>query len=353
MGIYFCCIILTMIAFKLFNYKKALKISFVILAVVAALRKYTVGVDTDQFYRMFTYIGANTSWNYRIARYEPGYFYLCKLLFLLCRDGQILIVVTSLFINYSAYRFIKENSPGYYSSTLLYIFMNIYFSNMNVMRQAVASSILLLGFRCLKEKRYWEYLVYVAIATMFHKVSVAAVLIVVFMVLPDRKLTYILEVFLAVISFVLGKRFFFLLSAVFGHSGYADSEFGVSNYFGSLIAAGEILLVAGLLLFLAFIKKRDAEKLQGDKLFIVICLLYIWFSFLVVRMNIFNRIAELFAVYTVVLFPKLLEYVDARNHRNYKIMCVFVRVVYFTSFVVINYFRPEWYGVVPYQFFWR
>ena len=352
MGIYLICIVLVIVLFKLINHEKALKISFVILAVVASLRKYTVGVDTSQFYHMFTNIGSNPSWDYTVTRYEPGFFYLCKLLFLMCKDGQILIVVTSIFITYSAYKFIKENSPKYYYSTILYICMNIYFSNMNVMRQALASAILLFGYKCLKEKKYLKYLIYIVVAMSFHAVSVAAVLIVIFMLLPNRKLSYCIEILLAVVTFVFGNRFFSMLSSIFGYSGYAESEFGASNYFGSLIAACEVLVVAGTLLFLAFYKKKSAEKLLENKLLVVICLLYIWFSFLVVKMNIFNRISGLFAVYSVVLFPKLLEYVDARNHRSYKIMCVFVPMVYFSSFIVINLLRPEWYGVIPYAFFW-
>lgn len=354
MVIYLACIVLIVFAFRCLNSQKALKISFLMLAVIAALRKYTVGVDTYQFYRMFTYIGAVPSWDYQVTRYEPGFFYLCKLLYMVCKDGQILIIVSSIFINYAAYRFIKENSNGCCYSTILYVCMNIFFSNMNVMRQAIASSILILGFNLLKEKKYFRYIIVVLIATAFHKVAIAALLIVIFMVLPDKKFTYCLEVVLAVVTFIFGRKFFFLLSRFFGHTGYADSEFGVSNYFGSLIAACEVLVVAGVLMALAFNGSgKYAEKFIENKLLIVICVLYIWFSFLVVRMNIFNRIAGLFSIYSVVLFPKLLGYLKERNSNNYKVMSLAVPGIYFASFIVINIMRPEWYGVIPYTFFWN
>ena len=115
MLIYLILIFAILLVFTIFKKKnKALLISFVLMTLVASLRKYTVGVDTKQFYKAFLLIIADSSWNYSNFRYEPGFYYLCKIIGLITSNAQVLIVVTSIFINLSMYKFIKNNSSDYF-----------------------------------------------------------------------------------------------------------------------------------------------------------------------------------------------------------------------------------------------
>lgn len=357
MIIYFLLLILVLIFFTLSkDKKKALLLSFVCVATVASLRKYTVGIDTTQFYNAFTKIAADKTWNYTNFRYELGFYYLCKLLSCIWNDGQILIIFTSIFINFSVFKFIKNNSPDYCLSTILYIIMNVFFSNMNIMRQAIAVAIILLGFEFLKEKKYVKYIITVLIASLFHTVSFATILLLVFSLLPKKKIIYELEVIVAIMTFLFYNQFFKLLTLGFGYEGYAISKFGESNYFGSLLGALESLFI---IIFLAITssskKKNEVEKTEDYvfRLLIISGILYLWFSFLVMRMNIFNRISSLYISYNLILIPYILEKTKINMKDNYQI-CKFVCLgIYSLSFLIISILRPEWHGAIPYLFFWQ
>ena len=353
MFIYLLLLMIIFIIFKISkNKNRALVFSFLLIAIVASLRKYTVGVDTKQFYDMFDYIHNDLSWNYHNFRYEPGFYYLCKLLSKISSNAQILIIVSSVFINFSVYRFIKNNSPDFQLSTILYIIMLFFFSTMNIMRQALALSILLYGFDFLKEKKYFKYIITVFIAGLFHTVSFAGLLLLFFSILPNKKIVYIIEIFLAAITFIFYEQFFKLLTFGFGYESYATSKYGVSNYFGALIAAIEILLII-IFLVLASYKKGKKINSSSMKLLTITSILYIWFEFLVVRMNIFNRVAGLFGIYTIIFIPLLLEHMKEYNKDNYFISKSICCILLFASFLIISIFRPEWHGVIPYEFFWN
>lgn len=331
--------------------RKALLISFCFITLLASIRKYTVGVDTQQFYRAFSKINIDKTWNFRNFRYEPGFYYFCKIVGRFVSNAQVLIILTSVFINASVYRFIKNNSKDYFLSTILYLLAFCYFSNMNIMRQAIAVAILLYGFEFLKEKKYIKYIITILIASMFHTVAFACSLLLFFYMLPNKKAVYFIEVLIAILTFIFYKQFFEILSLRFGYEGYAKSRFAVSNYFGSLLLAMENLLIILFLLFSSYSKKIPYEE-KNLKLYIVAEILYLWFSFLVVRMNIFNRISSLYSIYVIIIIPFILEHMKKVNKSNYRIAYSVILCVYFLSFSIICTLRPEWHRAIPYMFFW-
>lgn len=353
MYFYLFIIFLIIIIFGLFKNKNhALIVSFFLLTLVSALRKYTVGVDTAQFCKAFLNIGRDTSWNYTNFRYEPGFYYLSKILYSLFKSPQSLIIVSSIFINYSVYNLIKKNSKDYFFSTLLFINMNIFFSYMNVMRAAIAVAILLYGYKYIKERIYVKYLIVVLIAFLFHKAAIGSLFLVVFMMLPRKKSSYLVIIATAIATFVLYKPFFGIISSLLGYSDYANGSFGIGNTFAAVLRFLETLVTIVTLSIIANIKERGKTDKDIYVLF-VIALIYLWFQFLSIKMIIFNRVYGLYDIYLIIFIPMLLGIIKEKNHNNYKFLKLFIICLYFPSFLVISHFRPEWFGVIPYTFFWN
>ena len=124
-----------------------LTIVFIILAIVASLRAYTVGVDTEQYCIAFDKISEMTIEQAKEdTRYETGFVVLCKILSYVYDNYQILIIVTSIFIMYAVIRFIYEESNDCILSLLLFVLLNCYAMYMSMMRQAIAIGIILLGY---------------------------------------------------------------------------------------------------------------------------------------------------------------------------------------------------------------
>ncbi len=341
------------------SHKICLLISFVILTLIAALRDYSVGVDSTQYYNAYINIG-NLGWgDYNSQRYQIGFFYLIKILNLISSSPQLLFIVTSVFINVSVYHFIKKYSSNYFLSTVLYVLMFMYFSNMNVMREALSIAVVLFGFGYLVRKKYIRYLICILIGSLFHTVAFVALLLLVGAMLPRSKWVYCILFILMVVLFVFYAEFFDVLASIFGYEGYKDSQFGVSNYFGSLLSFVENGVVIGILCFFAFAKRgfttritlEQTKKARTANVTLLAGVLWLLFLLLVVRMNIFNRLSGFYEIYAIVLIPELLGFVRKRSEQNYTILTIGIIVIYFAAFLIISIFRPEWYGCIPYKFF--
>ena len=353
MHVYIILLIFTILLFVVCKNKKtALCLSFILITLIAALRKYSVGIDTASFYNAFERIANSKSWNYLDFRFEPGFYYLCKILSLISKNPQILIVFTSIFINVSVYHFIRKYSSNTFMSTILYILMNVFFSYMNVMREALAITILLYGFEFLLDKKYIKYIFFVIIASFFHTAAFASIIALIYFVLPPKRISYFVEILIAIITYIFYASFFNILSSTFGYSNYANGVFGMSNYFGALIVFLENIIIFSILFLFASGKEKVDFNKRKMEVLTVITIVYLWFEFLTLRMVIFNRIYGLFIIYSIITIPELLNIIKKKNIFNYKVLLFVVFGVFFSSFIVIGALRPEWYGAIPYYFYW-
>lgn len=333
-----------------FNKNKGLIIIFICLFLVSAFRNYSVGVDTIQYYQYYTIIGNYSGWDYSHFRYEPGFFYLCKVLFIITSEPQMLLIITSAFINFSVYYFIRKNSENYYLSALIYIIFNIYFSTMNTMREWLAISFILLAFSFLVNRKYLVFSLFILFAVCFHNAAWASLLLLPAAIFRKKKVLYLLLVIGAFIIFIFYASFYEYISKLFGYSDY-NEKFTTSNYYGALLVFVEsfvILLVIYLYLFLngCFTSIIENEK---SSLLLSCSIIYLCFLAAVMRVNLFNRISGFFEIFIIITIPNLLTKVN--NYRDRIILESIAIVIMLISFFVIGYSRPEWLGCIPYQLF--
>lgn len=359
MFLYLFLIFIIIILFSFLKKKQALFISFTLLAFFAGIRKYTVGIDTQQFYDAFTAIGESEDWTFSQFRYEYGFSFLCKVLYLIFRDPQSLIFLSSIFINFSVCVFIKNNSKDYFLSTLLYIFLNYYFNYMNIMRQAIGISIMLLFFRFLRERKYLLYLLGIIIGFLFHMTVIAGLLLIFVKMFSKYRYFNLVIIFCGLIGFVFYKEIFLLGASLLGdyYVAYINSEFAASNYFGSLLLFLEYLAIVGSCIYL-FCKTRKENRSVNSKYLVSISLVILCCFAMVMRMNIFNRISSIFEIYLIIFVPNILEnYLSPKGvtitrntllYSNVKYFCISLTFLFFLG---INILRPEWYGTIPYEFF--
>ncbi len=354
MVIYLFVLFLIVLIFKSIRHqKRALFISFIILALLSSLRKYTVGVDTLQFYNNYINIGSIESWDYSLFRFEPGFFYLCRILNIFSKNPQTLIIVSSVFINFSVYRFIKKHSKNYFYSFLIYFLFNIYFSSMNTLREWLAISILLFAYDFLIDKSYFKYCILLIASIMFHNAAWAGLLMIPLVMFGEKKYTYQIIVISSIVLFVLYGQFYDFISTIFGYQDYT-SKFLESNYFGSVLVFLESLII--LLAYYVYVfKYYRFSYLKDDKEFYLllgVSLIYLCFLAMVIRMNIFNRISGVYEIFLLIIIPKMADVIKMRNKRKAQLIYMFTVCTIFVSFLVLNLLRPEWLGCIPYEFFW-
>lgn len=325
--------------------------SFIVLSIVACFRDYSVGYDTGQYVTAFQKSSSLTLLTLSTLRYEYGFSLLCVLLNKISSNPQILLITTSIFINYSILRFIYKNSDNKLLSVLLYILLNTYFFYTSAMRQAIAISIILLGFDNVQSEKYVKFILYVLVASFFHQSAFLSLLFIFFKKKRYNK-TFIYELLIMfVFFFIFGKNIFDVLSKLSPRLGeYSMSQFNVENYFGALLqfALNFVLFFIGYFIIL----KKDItiliDKKNKNNIYVGIMAGSLLFYLLTMKVSIFNRFSPYFSIFIIIWLPNCLSKLKFSKNRLFlSISIVFVLIIYWG---MINYLRPEWYGMVPYSF---
>jgi len=356
MGIYIILLILLIIIGDILKQNKNLKnkkiyiiISFILLGVISAIRSSSVGADTQQFVNAFMKIEKLTlpnAINTMGYRYEEGFIILCKTLSLITSNPQILIIFTSIFINGAVCIFIYRESKDVVLSIVLYILLNYYFSYMNIMRQALAICIILLGYTYfLKKDKKILFVLSVLLACGFHTTSLLVLAIIFIKDIKYETVHYIATLIVAVLGFLVAPQLFQLASKFLNsYSEYVNSEFYESNYFAAVF----IFLVNLTMLTVSFLSNR--RKNVGLSQLLIMSSITVIVSAIGIRITLIERMANYFNIYNIVLLPNAI----ANNSKKITRKLIYVSVLAFgiAYFLIIMRFRPEWYMVLPYTTFW-
>lgn len=344
------------------NYKKKffLITIFSLIAVFSALRSKNVGMDTEQFFSMYNVIRA-LSWDrLHELRYEWGYMILCKLLSYISTSPQLLIIVSSIFISFSVGRFIYKNSTDVVMSTYIYITFNIWSMYMNVLRQAIAIAIIMIGFEFLKKRKWIIFGLFVLLAMTFHTSAIfVLVLIPCLLKKTFTQKTVQLVTIICIFGFFFFNKIFDLATKLLGvYGSYSSGKYAQENYFGAAL---------GLLLFLILfiiggmckpsesrLRYKDIIHLNIEENFALIALamsIALFCYVLGMRMNILSRMMLYFQYFIMIWLPWGIASIGEQREKT--ILTYSIYVVLLLNFVIINIYRPGWYGIVPYEFYWQ
>lgn len=353
-----------------------LVVTFLFLTILSAVRAYSVGNDTRQYYVFFNIIN-KTEWSsYDTLRYEFGYFALNKLCYYISTNPQVLLVITSILIIPAIGYFILKNSDDVVMSTFIYITFNIFAADMSMVRQSIAISFFIIGLEQLKEGKVIRYILIILIASLFHS-SVLFLLLLIF--LPGRKYsyrTYVFTIFLGAIAFFAAEYIYkFIGNYLSVYENYFDSKYNFSNYNASTVEMLKafIILSIGVIYtqqksnnlidigkkssrwLKVKVKKRKCVFLNKpyEKKDFLSYMMSIWFVILmmVIKYNFFNRVAMYFSVFSLIWLPLLIK--SVKNKQQKAILQILILLIPTIYYLVIAYCRPEWHGVVPYISYWK
>lgn len=339
-----------LINFKEIKYRKIITfIIFGVLTIIAALRSVDVGIDTNQYFRNFSVI-ANLDWNQAFStRYEVGFFAFCKILSCISTNPQTIIIGSSLFIVPFVGYFVYKESNNVVLSALVYILLNLYFFNLTGMRQSLAISFIIISFIKYKNKKYFAYILNIILATLFHSSAIVFLTLPIIDKLKYEKRTLLYVLMASIICFLFSNQIFTFMTNILGkYSGYENSVFGVSNYFGALFQSlfySYIFILCHIILT----KKENSNSLKRNQLYLKLVGASAIFEILSMKMQIFSRVAIYFFLFSIILVPISLSCIKSKKNRFYISLVVYVSFVLY--WLIIAIYRPEWNGAIPYSFF--
>lgn len=360
--------------------RKFLLFAFGLLFLVAALRDETVGRDLAGHYAENYRAISGLSWG-SLAQfsdnsgYELGFVFFCKLISLVSSNAQWFIVVVSCIIFGSMARFIYKNSEDVVLSTFLVIFSCVYYMFLTMIRQALAVSIILLGYEILKseKKRYSRYLKYtllVLLATCFHQSAILAIVFIFFDLLDFKKEYIIFTIVGTILFYFYYDDIYSVMLLFMGNSErYAAHISSLREGVGSVDKLGliNIILTFGAFLIgyysLVWHKKKyvkmfcdkltysETLQLQHEQSSMMYASLFAGiFRLLATQMNIMNRVTYYFLPFTLVFYPIAIG--GSRRYR--KIIKNIVFFIYLFYYIIMSIkVADSYYGTVPYLFFWQ
>ncbi len=354
-------------------------IVFTIVILISALRKYTVGKDlAGHYYNTFLRI-RNLPWNValNVTSYEKGYVGFYKIVGAIFNDPQWMIVIHSFFVFGIIGWFIYKNSEDVVLSVSLFILCNIWFMEMTMMRQAMAVSMGLVATEIWKHtewktRRYVLFGLTVLPAVSFHSTGIVIAVFPLFEYLPFKRKSIFWTSLALMIVFVLYDYVYKFMAGIISFTRdykdfYEGTEYGTASI--NLFALYE-LFIAVFCFALAYwimvyrsgsprvtkmenINKIDEDNLVlNDNYLMYMVLLLVMCRMLRLRIYIITRMAYYFIPFIWILYPRAIKNMKGASNRF--IVRVFIYTLFIVIFLIIGYKKAgDYYGTVPYVFFWR
>jgi len=345
-----------------------------VFILLGSLRGWEVGADTPQYVRAFG-LASTYSWNtVFVLRYEKGYTVLIKTLSMLTENPQILLVVTSIF-NFSAIGyFIYKESEDTALSFVFFMELATFSMLLNAMRQALATAVILFGYELFLKKGYrFRYLLTIVLAMSFHNSGIMGVFFFFPRLIPQKYGQYskktlgwilLAGIFVAVAAKAL---FSVLVRVLINYVSYQDSVYASSNYFGSVILAA--MTLGTLMLGMMYLPGKEPEDFLGRGSVYIRPVEVVqpldpvindWFWMVSInfvlnlssmQLLVFDRLRMYFEPFIFLLLPWALSREGNQKTRFIEqSLSVIVLLIYF---IICNVLRPDWTGIIPYQFFWQ
>ena len=356
MILYYFIIYVTIIA-AMFTSEKKKKAQIIalmfFLTLIAGLRHYTIGSDTISYFRSYKqtlYYGVKI---FEHSRFEFGYVLLQYIISRVTSNFNIFLLICTIFMNTSIGIFIYKYSKQPIVSILMFILLRLFFNEMNILREFLAVCIILNSVQYIVDRKIIKFLIVVFIASLFHASALVAVpLYFLYRKEMNFKTKTIIFSATIIIYLFLSNILIYITNKIGMYSNYVENFYG-SNKLASLLS---VLISACIFIFFKFIYKKFKKNLSIKEIkhydFLVnISYITLMLDIIAYRISIFSRLINYYGIFKILVLSNVPTII---NNRYEKYFCnIIVCTLFFISFIIIMYYRPDWYLVTPYRFFWQ
>lgn len=298
---------------KVLNKSLGFNLAVISIIIISSLR-YNIGWDWNAYLEIVypKYYMAN------LNAYEP----LNRVYFYLAAVTRMPIVMYSLFA-ISIYgvigKAIKDNSICLYESLIIYYSL-FYIDSLSILRQMTAVSVVLYGYRYIKEKKILKYLLCCYIASLYHSTAIISIFLY---FIYYQKVTTVM--FMSVICIIF---FTVLLPKVLSALGlYKFTKYLVGGKLAN--SSGNYTRVVYTLLYLYCLLLRPKINREYNG-FLNICTLGIIFPW-ILGGHTGTRLSYYFLIYYVFLLPKCNKRFDIK----YRVVFLIFFYIYFLLLIFV------------------
>ena len=245
-----------------------------------------------------------------------------------------MLFVNAIIIYFGIYNIIKKNSVDKIMSIFLFISMGYFSSSLNVMRQFIALTFVILSYSAFMEKKsFFKITFYCIIAGVFHSTALLCLgAIILYALLESKKVgrSFFLKLLVVVISIGVCFSVDYVFTVLGLDSDYLASGAGFTySIFNLSFLIKIVLLIAGWYI-IKKCKNLDSDEFNTLKFFNFLNIVSCFMNVMAVSFNMFTRLNIYFSIGMIVLIPNIIKYLPIKN----KIM---IKVVVYTGFSVLLY----------------
>lgn len=327
-------------------------LSFVILTFMMGLRsRYTAGADTNLSYIPLFERICTMSMGDVIRLYSGGnditFKISTKIFTYICKDYHIYLLTISIFVVGSVIRFIYRNSNDCFFSIILYCALGYYGISFQLLRHAIALSILLFAYDYLIERKPIKFFGFVIIASLFHISALVFAIAYPLWSVKFKKKQWVVLAIILITSYFFRNQLANVLSILLSDRGRYSAYFS-ENYSRQLNLTGFLVQLTVLLVSVIFIGKDEKDNLLNGLLNMSI--LSVAFMSLVLVIGEFHRISMFFGVYNLLLLPVSFNIYSKKSQGRsillLRFFILFVFIGYFLAFQIDNA------SLSNFSFFW-
>jgi len=293
--------------------------------------------DLASYYRFYDRMAA-TPWSeifVAVARFEPGYVLLNKLMATVMPWPQAIILFEAAFCVYCMARFIYRNSEFVFQAMLYYITLGVMVFQLTGFRQAIAMSLCLVAVDFVSARRPVAFIATIVLAATFHQ---TALVFLVAYPLLHRAPTFTYRLVSAVVI-AIGVMGAGLLTDL----GNQLFGFEYGNYVGNPFGGVSLIAAFALTIALSIWQRHRLTTLTGLNLTVLTLTLYLM-RYITLALE---RLSFYFASGVVVALPEAVSRVENAQLRT---ALQFAAIVSAIGLFVYRVFESPW-GV--YRFFWQ
>lgn len=319
------------------------------LSIFYAVRGLSVGTDTKAYNHIFNYLADN--FDSSLFHYEIGFTLLSSIIYAMSPSFTLFMFVVGV-IMFSCIIFANYKlSKNPVLSNILFITFGFYMQSFNIIRQYLAISFILIGlYFLIKKNNNWLFLLFVLIASLFHKTAVVAGVILILKYVKFETMYVLILSVVMLLGILLLPQISNVLETIL-HTSYFKTYLPLMGDISTtdlLLVAMAIVCVVVAIILRSYLKKKnkDFDIVHYD--------MYVWlltlFCFIKVA-SIFtieniDRLGAYFLIAILFFIPLVIEELfKSRKELWSWIICVFSVICMVIMIQVIGV-----YGAYPYVF---
>lgn len=275
-------------------------ICFAQLYLISAYR-FRIGADYAQYAVGFFSMARDGFSNMQYKDWEIGYILLNKVIGIFTAKPATFIMISSLLPLIGPAYLIGRYSVNPFISVFLYVNLYLFYLDMNFIRQAIAMSILCFAFGFLKDKKFWRFLLIVAIAACFHLTAIYMIPVYFVGLLKVNTRSMLLYLFGLLFYYILSDGLLNIILSKF-HEEYSGSIFIESGVF-FYYAFFPLLICAGMVALSYFVK----DKSRTLDLLIQLTFMMGFWQIVMTKHALFERFSYYTMLFVVLAVPEALN----------------------------------------------